>query len=93
MGHVPVVLLVVDGAARGVDGEVLVVDADTVELGVVVSEEAALKQLVRGEGGQFHLGVVALRVAVELHDSNRDEGKSLWGQTLVGSKALREVRS
>jgi len=75
-----------DGAARGVDGDLVVVDAEAVEVGVGVGHEAGLEDFVwawadawdevgRFEGGLFDLGVVVLWIFVEFHLADFDEGE------------------
>jgi hypothetical protein len=81
--HRAVALLVVEGAARTVHRQVLVVGADPVELGVVVGEQARLQHLVRAvaqarhdvrrrQRGLLDVGVVVVRIAVQLQDADLD---------------------
>ena len=76
-GHDAVALVGIEGAKGRVDGNLLVVDAQAVAVGVWVGEQAGLKDRVGGgldprdhvggrEGYLLDLGEVVLRVAVEL---------------------------
>ena len=82
--HGTIAVIVHDGAARGVDGEGLVVDAEAVALGVGVGEDAGLEHLVgrvadawdnvrRSERDLLDLGVVIRRVAVKFKVSDVDQ--------------------
>ena len=74
--HGAVAVVVAHRAAGLVHGDLVVVDAQAVALGIAVDEQAALEEFVRreadaghhmggGEGGLLHLGKVVFGVAVE----------------------------
>ena len=74
-----------DGATRLIDGDLLVIDAETVAVGIRVRKETGLQDRVgrglnsgdgvRGrEGGLFDLGKVVYRVLVEGHLAESTEG-------------------
>jgi hypothetical protein len=73
-GHAAVALIVVGGVQRSVDRDLLVVDAETVVVGVRAGKEAVLEDWVRrgfnaGDRVQcylFDFGKVVLRVLVEV---------------------------
>ncbi len=95
-GHVAVALHVHDGAARCVDGDLLVVGtAEAAELGVDVGEVAALQQRVvgevdagddigGGEGDLLGLGEVVVDVAVEDHPADDAQRQDFFGDELGG---------
>ncbi|MNZ65480.1 hypothetical protein D3C78_836760 [compost metagenome] len=75
---------VVEGAARGVDRQQAVVDAEAIALGVTVGEESPLQHAIRreadtghhvgrGEGRLLHVGEVVVRVLVKLQHADRDQ--------------------
>lgn len=75
-GHDTVALIRVKSAEGLVDGDLLVVDAETVAVGIWVGEEAGLQDgvgggldagdhVAGGEGDLFDFGKVVLRVLVE----------------------------
>lgn len=88
--HEPVLMKTVEGAARSVDGEHVVIDTQSVALGISIGKESALQHFVgrkadtrhdvgRRECGLFYLGKVIFRVAVELHDTYLNERVlSVW---------------
>ncbi|PMQ14793.1 hypothetical protein JaAD80_19100 [Janthinobacterium sp. AD80] len=70
-----------EGTARRIHGQVLVIGADPVQLGVVVGEQTALQHLVRRvahaghgvgrrKGRLLHFRVVIVRIAVQLENAN-----------------------
>ena len=75
---------VMERAARGVDRQQTVVDAEAIALGVTVGEEPPLQHAIRreadtghhvgrGKGGLLHMGEVVVRVLVELQHAHRDQ--------------------
>jgi hypothetical protein len=78
-----VAVVVVERAFRGVYGNLVVIDAQTVALCIAIREQAPLQHLVWGEAdaGHYctgierrllHLGEVVFRVAVELENADLD---------------------
>ena len=76
LGHEPIALVVVDLIDRTVDGQLFVVGAQAITLGVLVSEQAALQQLIGrrldagdevggGEGSFLHIIEIVGRVGVQ----------------------------
>ena len=87
-GHDAIALIGVEGAEGLVDGDLLVVDAQAVAVGVRVGEEAGLEDRVGGgfdpghhvrggEGDLFDLGEVVLAVAVQREFAEAPEGHIL----------------
>ncbi len=83
-----VAMIAVVRAAGGVDGDLVVVYAEAVALGVAVGEEPSLEHLVgriadaghdigRVEGSLFNLGEIVLRVLVEFEHAHLDQRKIL----------------
>ena len=84
-GHDAIALVGVESPQGLVDGDLLVVDAQTVAVGVRVAEQAGLEDRIRGgldagdhvrgrEGDLFDLGEVVFRVLVEDELAKRAEG-------------------
>ena len=82
--HGAVAAEAVIGAARTVHRNHVVIDAETIALGVAVGEESALKHLVgrnadagyqigRIEGSLLHFGKIVLRIAVEFQHAHFDQ--------------------
>ncbi len=83
--HDAITLIGVEGADGLVDGDLLVVDAQTVAMGVGVGEETGLEHRIRrrlhawdhmrrGEGDLFNLGKVIFWVLVEAKSTEWSEG-------------------
>lgn len=86
--HLSVAVVRVHGATRAVDGNLVVIYAEAVTLGVAVGKEAALQKFVRRksdsgndmrgrERGLFDIGEVVFRIAVEFEHADFDERKFL----------------
>lgn len=84
--HLPVLVVGVVGAARAIDGNLHMVDPESVSLGIAIGKETPLQHFVRGESdtgyhmcrierGLLHIGKEVFRIAVELHFTHLNERK------------------
>lgn len=82
--HRTIAVIAVDGAARGIDRNPVLIDAQSITLGIALKEQSCLQHLVRRatdtgddsgriEGRLLDFGEEVFRVAVKRHDADVDQ--------------------